>query len=248
MQFSVWIITTLIILIMFGAGQRILDRLRLTDKWALIILTAIAIGLIIPPIKIGKMFSFSVGGFLIPFGLCVYLLVKAGWSKDLLRAFIGTIITAMAIILLEILLPSKTPEDIIVDNTFLYGIVAGVIAYLLGRSRRNAFVCSVLGITLSSILIVVYNRIMGAPTPLNLGGGGAFDTIILSVLISVGLAELIGKTTEIVVGKKEKEYNYEAGEFVELEEIYPTHEEKNITDNPCCGYKEKTEEDNGYDR
>ena len=243
MQISIWIITALIILVMFGAGQRILDRLRLSDKWALIILTAIAVGLIIPPIKIGNMFSFSIGGFLIPFALCIYLLIKAGWSMDLVRAFTGTLLTASAILLLEIFLPSSTPEDVIIDNTFLYGIVAGVIAYVLGRSRRNAFVCSVFGITLASVAVFVYNMVMGAPSVLSLGGGGAFDSIILSVLISVGLAELIGKTAEVVVGKEEKAYNYEAGEFVELEEIYPTDEEKRVTDVPVKLEKRDDEHD-----
>lgn len=230
MQISVWIVTALIILLMFGAGQRILDRLRLSDRIALLILIAIAVGLIIPPIQIGKVFSFSIGGFLIPFGVCVYLLIKAGWSMDIVRAFVGTILTAGAITILNIILPSRSPEDIIIDNTFLYGVVAGVIAYVLGRSRRNAFVCSVLGVTLSSVAIFVYNLLMGIETKLALGVGGVFDSIILSILISVGLCELIGKTAEVVAGKTEKAYNYEAGEFVELEEIYPSHEEKQITD------------------
>jgi len=230
MQLSVWILTALILLIMFGAGQRILDKLRLSDKWAIGILVAIVIGIIIPPIKIGNMFSFSIGGFLIPFGLCVYLLVRAGLSMDLVRAFTGTILTAAAILLLEIFLPSGTPEDIVVDNTFLYGIAAGIIAYVLGRSRRNAFVCSVFGITLASIAVFVYNMIVGTPTKLSLGAGGAFDTIILSILIAVGLAELIGKTAEVVVGKEEKVYSYEAGEFVD--ETHISSHEKTITDIP----------------
>lgn len=228
MQISVWIVTAIILLIMFGAGQRILDKLRLSDKWAIAILVAIIIGIIIPPIKISNMFSFSIGGFLIPFGLCVYLLIRAGWSMDLVRAFAGTIITAGVVLLLEIFLPSKTPEDILIDNTYLYGIVAGLVAYLLGRSRRNAFVCSVFGLTLASVAIFVYNLSVGVETKLALGVGGAFDSIILSILIAVGLAELIGKTAEIIVGKDDKVYDFNLGEFAD--ETYISSEEKAITD------------------
>ena len=232
MQISIWIVTALILLIMFGAGQRILDRLRLSDKWALIILTAIVIGLIIPPIRIGSMFSFSIGGFLIPFGLCVYLLVRAGWSMDIVRAFTGTILTASVILLLEIFLPSDTPEQIVVDNTYLYGVVAGLVAYLLGRSRRNAFVCSVFGITLASVAVFVYNMMQGVDVPLALGVGGAFDSIILAILISVGLAELVGKTAEIVVGKTQKTYNFEASRFVDSDDTHLNSDEKRIMDIP----------------
>lgn len=228
MQISVWIVTALILLIMFGAGQRILDKLRLNDKWAIGILVAIIIGIIIPPIKISSAFSFSIGGFLIPFGLCVYLLVRAGWSMDLVRAIVGTIITAGIILLLEIFLPSKTPEDILIDNTYLYGIVAGLVAYILGRSRRNAFVCSVFGLSLASVAVYVYNLVVGVETKLSLGVGGAFNSIILAILIAVGLAELIGKTAEIIVGKEEKVYDYNIGEFAD--ETYLSDDEKKITD------------------
>lgn len=220
MQLSIWIVTALIILVMFGAGQKFLDKMRLSDRWALIILVSIVIGLIIPPIHITKNFSFSIGGFLIPFGLCIYLLIRAGWSTDLLRALVGTVLTASAILLLEIFLPSETPESIVIDNTYLYGVVAGLIAYALGRSRRNAFVCSVFGITLASVAVYIYNISVGATDAvLALGASTAFDTIILSILISVGLTELIGKTAEIAVGKQEKAYNYETGSFVNTDNL-----------------------------
>lgn len=245
MQVSVWIVTALIILVMFGAGQRILDKLRLSDRWALLILVAILIGIIIPPIKIGNIFSFSIGGFLIPFGLSIYMLVKAGWSMDLVRAFTGSILTACAIVLLEILLPSETPEQIIVDNTYLYGLVAGLVAYILGRSRRNAFVCSVFGITLSSIAVFVYNLIQGVSVPLALGVGGAFDTIILSILISVGLAELIGETREAISKKEEKAYNFEAGRFMD-DDTYISASEKCITDIPQKYEIEEVQDDEWF--
>ena len=91
MSVSLIIITVIILLIMFGAGQKILDSLRLSDKEALLILVLICVGILIPPIWIGKYFCFSIGGFLIPLGLSIYLLVSCGWSRDLARSVIGTI-------------------------------------------------------------------------------------------------------------------------------------------------------------
>ena len=232
MSLSVFIITALIILIMFGAGQRILDKMRMNDRWALVVLSAIIIGIIVPPISIGANFSFSIGGFVIPVAVCVYLMIKAGWSKDLLRAVIGSILTAGLIVVVQVLMPASTPQDIVVDNTYIYGVVAGLVAYILGRSRRNAFICSVLGLTLASVGVFVYNIIMGVVTPLNLGVAGAFDSIIIATLISVGLAELIGETAEMMVKKENKVYNFEAGEFknfenLEIEEVEGDKNEKN---------------------
>ncbi len=214
MSISLIVLTTLILLVMFGAGQRLLDKMRLSDKWALIIMVAIVIGILLPPIAIGQYFKFSIGGFLIPVGICVYLLIRVGWSRDLLRALIGTILTAGAIVGLDYLMPSATPEDIVIQNTLLYGAVAGVIAYLLGRSRRNALICSVFGITLAQLiqfLISLWGY--GVVTTLSFGIAGAFDTIIIASLIGVGLSELIGKSAEAIVGKKRKAYDFEKGAF-----------------------------------
>ncbi len=209
MSVSLAIVTVIILLIMFGAGQRILDNLRLSDKEALLILVLICIGLIIPPIWIGDYFCFSIGGFLIPFGLSVYLLISCGWSRDLLRCFLGTIIVAGLIYLLEWLLPAD-PEEVLIDNMYLYGVVAGVVAYLLGRSRRNAFVSCLFGITLAMLVQWIINMSLDTPSILGLGVGGAFSTYVVAIVISVALCEFIGRCVEsATIQKEEKLYNYE---------------------------------------
>lgn len=214
MSTSLVILSVIILLIMFGAGQRILDKMRLNDKWALIIMVAIVVGILIPNIHIGKFLIFSIGGFLIPFGVAIYLMVMAGRSWDLFRAIIGSIVTAGIILLLEYVLPAD-PEEMIVDTTFLYGVAAGLVAYLLGRSRRNALICSVMGILLAKVIQYIINVSTGIREPLTLGVAGALDVMLISVLIAVALAEVIGKSAEAIVGKDtDKEYSLEKGEFV----------------------------------
>ena len=210
MTTTLWILTAIIILLMMGAGNRILDNLRLNDKQAVVILLLIAIGIAIPPIYIGEYFAVSIGGYIIPFALCIYLLVSCGWSRDLLRATIGTILVAGVIYGLDWLLPSKTADDIIIDNTFLYGLVAGIVAYTLGRSRRNAFVCAIFGITLSQTVQWLVNFGLGTPTVLGLGTGGAFGTYVIAALISVGLAEFFGRAFEGAKPDEEKKkFNFD---------------------------------------
>lgn len=209
MSISLIILTGLILLVMFGAGQRILDQMRLTDKQALIIMILIAIGLVIPPIYIGNSFCFSIGGFLIPFGICAYCLVSCGWSRDLLRSIIGTILVAGLCILLEWVLPAD-PEEMIVDPMFIYGILAGIVAYILGRSRRNAFICATFGISLAMIIQYIINLSRGVTTVLGLGVGGAFGTLVVSIIIAVALAEFFGRMFETAKKDDEKkEFNFD---------------------------------------
>ncbi|MBQ4541581.1 MAG: hypothetical protein IJA23_01875 [Clostridia bacterium] len=208
MSVSLTIVSVVILLIMFGAGQRILDSLRLNDKEALIILILICIGLIIPPIWIGEYFCFSIGGFLIPLGLSIYLLISCGWSRDLIRTIIGTILIAGIIYLLEWLLPAD-PESVLIDNTYVYGVIAGVVAYVLGRSRRNAFISCLFGITLAQLIQWIINFAKDTSSILGLGVGGAFGTYVVAIIISVALSEFLGRCFEsATIRKEEKKFNF----------------------------------------
>lgn len=210
MSLSLGILTALIILLMFGAGQKILDQMRLNDKQAILVLVAIIVGILIPPVYIGKYFCFSIGGFLIPFIICLYMLFSAGWSRDLVRAIIGTVLVAGIIYGLEWIMPAETPEDVVIDPMYIYGVVAGIIAYVLGRSRRNAFVVSVFGISLAMLVQFIINMSIGKPTVLGLGVGGAFGTIIISTIISVGLCEFLGRCFETAKKDNQKKvFNYQ---------------------------------------
>ena len=92
-----------------------------------------------------------------------------------------------------------------IDPLFIYPLVAGLVAYLVGRSRRSAFIAATLGVL--GMDIIDYIKILGtsAPGAVHIGGAGAFDSIILSGIIAVLLAEIIGETRERLQGGPESE-------------------------------------------
>jgi uncharacterized membrane protein len=188
------LLTVVAILVFFGVAQRVLDKMHLSDKMAMLLIALMFFGTLIPNITIGLL-SFNLGGFLIPLGVCVYLFVKADTTKERVRALIGSLVTGGAIYALSAFLPAE-PERMIVDPLYLYGVAGGIIAYLLGRSRRGAFICGVLGILFSDIAQAVVNWSNGIRQPLVLGGGGAFDAMIFSGIFAVVLCELIGELLE----------------------------------------------------
>jgi len=213
MSVSLIILTGIIILLMLGFGDRFLDKMKMSDRTAILVLASIALGIIIPPIKIGEYFLCSIGGFIIPFGICIYLLIRVGWSRDLARAIIGTILTAGLIIGFQYLMPGE-PERIWVDPMLIYGLIAGFVAYVLGRSRRNAFICAVLGISVSTFITWLINWFGGTKEVLGLGVGGAFDTIVIGVLFAVGFAEFFGRMLQMMVPDSEKkEFDEKTGTF-----------------------------------
>ena len=75
------------VLVAAGVCQRALDRLRLTDRQALLFVALIFIGGLLPDISIGRA-RVNVGGALVPFGLAVYVWARAGSAKERLRALL----------------------------------------------------------------------------------------------------------------------------------------------------------------
>lgn len=182
------------VLVLFGVGQRVLDKMQLSDRAALILMAVIFFGGLLPDIRLG-MVSVNIGGALAPVGVCVYLLIKADTKKEVARALIGSVLTAGAVYALSFLMPDE-PEAIVIDPNYVYGLAGGAVAYILGRSRRAAFICGVLGVLLADALVAVMNWQKGINQMLHLGSGGAMDVVVISGLIAVLLSELVGEVLE----------------------------------------------------
>lgn len=202
MSVGMILLTATAILVFFGAAQRVLDKLRMTDRTALLLIALMFFGTLIPNIVIGSA-SISIGGAVIPAGICIYLLIRAGTAKERLRSIIGSVITAGVIYAFSALMPDE-PEAIVIDPLYLCGLVGGLVAYLLGRSRRGAFICGVFGVLLADIAVSVVNRLNGIQQQLVLGGAGVFDTVIISGLLGVILSELVGELIERFVRGNEQ--------------------------------------------
>ena len=194
MSVGMVLLTVVSILVFFGIAQRVLDKLQLTDRAALTLIALMFFGTMIPNLEIGPV-SLSIGGALIPFGICVYLMYRADTFKEQLRAVLGSLVTGGIVYIISSLMPDE-PERFVIDPMYVYGLTGGIVAYLFGRSRRNAFICGVLGVMFADIAVAIQNWSGGISQKLVLGGGGIFDALIISGIIGVLLAELVGEVLE----------------------------------------------------
>ncbi len=183
------------VLILFGVAQRVLDRLRLTDRQALLFAALIIVGGLLPEIPVTPLFSVNIGGALVPVGLCAFLLARAGTGRETGRALAASVLTGVAIYLMGRLLPEE-PEQAFADYNYLYGLAGGAIACVFGRSRRGAFIAGVLGAVIADMWAAVDVWRRGVAQPLALGGAGALDVVVVSGLTAVLLAEFAGELIE----------------------------------------------------
>ncbi len=195
------------VLIYFGVVQRVLDRMRLTDRTALLFIAAMFFGSYLPNIPLTSTLAINIGGGIVPGVLSVYLIIKAETAPEKSRAIIATLISAAAIYGAMKILPTEPTYSMFLDPMILFALLAGIIAYLAGRSRRTAFIAASMGVVLTDVIAHIEAALLGGRGTTVIGGAGIFDAVILSGIIAVGLAEIVGESREWLQGgsKKEKE-------------------------------------------
>lgn len=194
------------IVVYFGLAQRLLDRMRITDKAALVIIAALIVGSFIDiPLYRGNIkVSVNVGGGLVPIGVAIYLFTKAGTAKEKVRALIATAVTAGVIYAIgSVFLQGDPGQTGPIDPLYIYPLIGGITAYILGRSRRAAFIAATLGVLALDFIHWIWLGTNNTPGVVNIGGAGAFDSIVIAGLFAVLLAEIIGETRERLQGGPE---------------------------------------------
>ncbi len=194
MSIGMILLIVIALLIVFGVLQRVLDRMALTDRQALLIVALIFIGGWLPDFTLGPV-SVNIGGALIPLLVCIYLFFHAGTAKERGRCLFASVLSAAAITAISWVFPAD-PTAMPFDPLLLYGAAGGVIAWLLGRSRRSAFIAGVLGVILADVAGGVGVLLRGINQPISLGGAGAVDAIVISGITAVMLCELVGEAME----------------------------------------------------
>ena len=194
-------------LIYFGAGQRMLDRMRLTDTQALIAIALMIGGSFITlPLKTGRTsVSLNLGGAVVPLALVVYLLVKADTARERTRALVASLITGGIVYGVSQFTDfDPSSPSLLIDPLWLFSVVAGIVGYLSGRSRRASFIAGVLGLFAVDLIHLGQALINNMATRVVLGGAGVIDAMVVAGLIAVALAEIVGETRERIGGDGEE--------------------------------------------
>ncbi len=192
--FSITLLAVTTVLIFLGLGQRVLDNMRLTDSTAVIILVLMILGHFLPTISLGPSLAVNLGGF-VPIGVAIYLLVTTS-KLEQRRALAVTFLTALLILVTDKILPTQPG---LLDPVFSGGIFAGLVATVLGRSRRGAFIAGLLGVFLVDLANVLQLRLQGIDQQITVGSGGLFSSMVVSSFLAVVIAEVIGEIRERIL-------------------------------------------------
>lgn len=200
MTIGMIVLVVVAIVIYLGAAQRVLDRLRLSDRAALIFLGAMVVGGFLPEIPLSDNVSINIGGGIVPLALAVYLFAKAGTTKEKVRAVVATLVTAAVVYATMKIMPLEPTYNMFLDPMYIFAIIAAVVGYLAGRSRRSAFIAGSMGLLLTDVFSRIEIAIRGGSGRMSIGGAGVFDSIVIGGILALLLAEIFGETRERIQG------------------------------------------------
>lgn len=204
MAIGLTLLAVVSVLVLFGLAHRVLDRMYLSDKGALLFLGGMVVGSYIDiPLSRGvNPVTVNVGGALLPIGLAAYVLGRAGTAWEKWRAILAAAATTAIIYALSKYV--NFGEKVMpIEPLYLWAAIAGLAAYLVGRSRRTAFISATSSLILLDVVHAVESSITGVRSPTRIGGAGAFDSIVLAGILAVLLTEIFGETRERLAGGPE---------------------------------------------
>lgn len=194
MYIGLIIVGIFIVLTALGFLRNLLERWEINEKTGLLVALLMFGGLLINPINIDNAFIFSIGGFLIPFIVCIVLLARAQ-RHEIIRTLSATIIIGIVAAALTYYFPLDNNITVIDAGVFI-GLIAGGIAFLIGRSRRGAFISASLGVMLTNVFMFLFYIVQGFAYPVILGVGSQFSALIIAGIVATIIAEIAGETLE----------------------------------------------------
>lgn len=197
MPVGVILLLVIAVLIYFGLLHRVLDRMHMSDKQAFVFIGAMILGTFLPNIPLVFGLSINLGGGVVPIVLAIYLIATSDTRQEKMRAIAASIVTGVVIYTAGRLLPAE-PDTMFIDPIIAFSILAGIVAYIFGRSRRGAFIAGIFGVVISDIVYAL--GVTARPVGTVIGGAGVFDAAVIAAVIGVALCEIVGETREKLQG------------------------------------------------
>lgn len=213
MTVGVIILIILELIIYFGLAERMINKLGLSKNLLLTFFTLMIVGSFIDlPISTTPDVSINLGGGIIPIVLAVYILYQADDIIEIIRSIIAVIITGGTIYALTQIYQFEEGHTFI-DSNYLFPIIAGITAYVIGHSRRASFIAGTLGFVVYDFIHLFRITLGGVPGKAAIGGAGIFDSIVISGILAVLLSDVVGEIFERITSKiqsnKHEKFNKE---------------------------------------
>ena len=190
MAIGLVVLGVLALFIFFGVTNKLFERAGIANWVAFLVALVLGLSVLVPDVRFGNNFSMSVSGFVVPLAITALLLIIAASSRRLLLSVYSIAIVAAAVTVIRLTVRPST-DVLAISGGIVTGIVAGILAYCVGRSYLATVAGAMGGILLGDALANgLYNAYSGQ-TAVRLGGMGIFDAIVIGSVFALIFAAAV---------------------------------------------------------
>ncbi|MDE7395147.1 MAG: hypothetical protein K2M95_03400 [Clostridiales bacterium] len=184
------LLAVLAALIFFGATSHFFSEMGVANWVAFLVVFGVALAAVFPPLRFYGGVSFSYAGFFAPLLIGLFMFFSVLKSGGILRTLAGIPAVAGIVLAARISFPPFTNS---IPSMLIIGLVGGVAAFLVGRSRIAMLASVLLGIVLGDVIAtLLFRYVLGTATILPFGQYGIFDAFVLGVLVAGFTTEMVG--------------------------------------------------------
>jgi len=185
------------IAVLSGLADDMLGRVGLTKWEAVLWIVFVSIGRYFDVVAISEpQLQINFGGGVIPVVLAIFLLRRAETVGEKSTAAVASLLTGVGIFALTKLIPDNL-GDTFASPLLLVATVAAIMGHIFSGGRRGiALIAAATGIILADILHFAEMVALNLGGQVWLGGGGAFDAIIIGAVLAVIIGEIVVEVNE----------------------------------------------------
>lgn len=189
----------MLVLVLSGAAERVLERMLLPRRTAAALLTVLFAGMLLPPFVVGPV-RVNLGGMVLPAGAACILL-RGVERRTSVCAVAFSAVTAGLLTLMLTMVPGAL-EGSAVARDVVPGVAAGMLSAVAFRAPRPAVASGVLAVIGSDAAVAVIDRLRGMDARLLLGHTGLTDGAAAAIVTAAAAGCALQWTAEIMAARR----------------------------------------------
>lgn len=189
-------------------GRRAFAGLGIPQWAAFMVVLAFAIGIVVPSIRIGKVYI-GVAGFILPIVSAILIMVLLVQRGGVARGLVAMLAVVAVTTVLLLVMPMRT-GGLRVLTAITIGVVGGAIAFIIGRTRAASAFAVLSGVAVGNLVYALIDYFAMNAAAITLGPSTVYNAVIVATMFALTVSEAAAMS-----GKSVDDYSYRrrAGSF-----------------------------------
>lgn len=189
MIMGIVILAIVIILMLFGFGERLFERTGL-PPWLAFVISAVFFGAFFIPEIVFDKISINVAGFILPIASAILFSVLIGLNLDLLRSFFAMLCVAAIILVVRILCLDLGERSVTV-STLVAGFLNGLVAFFIAGKTKGLVGAVFGGAVLGDASFALVDYCLYGADKIYLGERGTYNIIVIGAVFGLIVSALL---------------------------------------------------------